>query len=114
MGFIYFGWAAMFALVVIAIVISVKQKRIENDFVDSARAIRKGMTKSEVVAILGSDYSYSSLKNGVEKYEWRYRKNGYSYRVAKGVSMRQSGYTRRISVKFKDGVVIETSSLNMD
>lgn len=114
MEFIYFGWAAMFALAVIAIVISVKQKRIENDFVDSARSIRKGMTKSEVVAILGSDYSYSCLKNGVEKYEWRYRKNGYSYRVAKGVSMRQSGYTRRISVKFKDGVVLETSSLNMD
>lgn len=93
---------------------SIYNQKVENDFVDSARMIRKGMTKSEVVAILGSDYSYSCLKNGVEKYEWRYRKKGYSYRVAKGVSMRQSGYTRRISVKFKDGVVIETSSLNMD
>ncbi len=93
---------------------SIYNRKVENDFVDSARVIRKGMTKSEVVAILGSDYSYSCLKNGVEKYEWRYRKNGSSYRVAKGVSMRQSGYTRRISVKFKDGVVVETSSLNMD
>lgn len=96
------------------IFVSVKQKQEENDYINSARSIRAGMKKSEVIDILGSDYTYSLLKNGIEKYEWRYRKGGYSYRVAKGVRAHQSGYTRRISVKFKDEIVVEINSLNLD
>ena len=114
MGWLWFGIIASIALVGYCIYVKAKEKEAENNYVDSARTIRAGMTKAEVIGILGSDYTYSLLKNGIEKYEWRYRKNGYSYRVAKGVSMRQSGYTRRISVKFKDGIVIEINSLNMD
>ena len=114
MGWFWFGIIASIALVVFCIYAKMKEKEAENNYVCAARTIRAGMTKDDVISILGNDYTYSLLKNGIEKYEWRYRKNGYSYRVAKGVSMRQSGYTRRISVKFKDGIVIEINSLNMD
>lgn len=103
-----------FALIVFAIYVTAKQKQAEMDFIDAARSVRAGMSKQDVISILGSDYSYSLLKNGIEKLEWRYRKNGHSYRVAKGVRTHQSGYTRRISVKFKDGIVVEINSLNMD
>lgn len=101
-------------VVAFCVCISAQNKKAENEFISAARRIRAGMSLNDVLSIMGNDYTYSALKNGVEKYEWRLRKNGYSYRVAKGVSMRQSGYTRRISVKFKDGVVIETSAINMD
>jgi hypothetical protein len=114
MGWVWFGVIVSIALLGYCIYAKIKEQEAESNYIDSARKIRAGMTKDDVISILGNDYTYSLLKNGIEKYEWRYRKNGYSYRVAKGVSMRQSGYTRRISVKFKDGIVVEINSLNMD
>lgn len=114
MDFLWIYVVFCFLLFAFAIYVTVKEKKAETDFVYAARSVRAGMSKQDVIFILGSDYSYSLLKNGIEKLEWRYRKKGHSYRVAKGVRAHQSGYTRRISVKFKDGVVIEINSLNMD
>lgn len=114
MDFLWIGIIFSVGIIIFCIYGSIKNRRMEEDFIYSARRIRAGMSKDDVLDIMGHDYTYSALKGGVEKYEWRLRKNGYSYRVSKGVSVRQSGYTRRIAVKFKDGVVIETSSLNMD
>lgn len=114
MEFVWLGIAFSVGCIVFLIILSIRNRQMEDDFIHAARRIRAGMTMSDVLNIMGDDYTYSALKNGIEKYEWRYRKNGYSYRVSKGVSMRQSGYTRRISVKFQKGVVIETSSINMD
>lgn len=114
MEFLWLGIIFSVGIIAFCIYASVKNHKIEQDFIYSARRIRAGMSKEDVLTIMGYDYTYSALKGGIEKYEWRFRKNGYSYRVAKGVSARQSGYTRRISVKFKDGVVIETSAINMD
>lgn len=114
MEFVWLGVAFSVGCIVLLAVLSIRNRQAENDFIESARRVRAGMTMDDVIIIMGSDFTYSALKSGIEKLEWRYRKNGYSYRVGRGVSMRQSGYTRRISVKFKNRVVIEISSLNMD
>ena len=61
-----------FTLIVFAIYVTAKQKQAEMDFIDAARSVRAGMSKQDVISILGSDYSYSLLKNGIEKLEWLY------------------------------------------
>lgn len=91
-----------------------KQKEKENKFIENHKKILPGMTKVQVLSILGNQYTQSYLKNDVEKLEWRYRLPGYTGRIAKGAYVHTSALTRRISVKFKDNRVIEVNSLNMD
>lgn len=86
----------------------------EKQFQENHKKIYLGMSKDEVIDILGEQYTQSYLKNNIEKLEWRYRHQGYTGRVAEGAYVHSSGFTRRISVKFKDGIVIEVNSLNMD
>lgn len=104
-------------IVVVFAIIFIKsflEKGKENSFIENHKQIQPGMSKMTVIGILGNSYTQSYLKNGVEKLEWRYRRNGTSARVGKGVYVHSASYTRRISVKFKDGKVIEINSLNMD
>ena len=89
-------------------------KQKEKKFIENHRKIQPGMSKAQVLSILGNQYTQSYLKNNVEKLEWRYRLPGYTGRIAKGTYMHTSALTRRISVKFKDNRVIEVNSLNMD
>ena len=91
-----------------------KQKEKENRFIENHKKILPGMTKAQVLSILGNQYTQSYLKNNVEKLEWRYRMPGYTGRIAKDAYVHTSAFTRRISVKFKDNRVIEVNSLNMD
>ena len=91
-----------------------KQKEKEKKFIENHRKIQPGMSKAQVLGILGNQYTQSYLKNNIEKLEWRYRLPGYTGRIAKGAYMHTSALTRRISVKFKDNRVIEVNSLNMD
>ena len=104
-------------IVVLFAIILIKffnEKEKEKNFIENHKQIQPGMSKMTVISILGDSYTQSYLKNGVEKLEWRYRRNGTSGRVAKGMYVHQSSYTRRISVKFKEGKAIEINSLNMD
>ena len=93
---------------------AVSRRRKELEFIEKHRKIRLGMSKFEVIGLLGKQYTQSYLKNDVEKLEWRYRHNGYIGRVARGTYLHTSSYTRRISVKFKGNIVIEVNSVNMD
>lgn len=94
---------AMFLVYIPIILRNYNRKKEEEEFIENHREIRPGMSKYEVLSILGDQYTQSFLKNGVEKLEWRFRSRSYSGTI-----------TRRISVKFKDGEVIEVNSLNMD
>ena len=90
------------------------EKRKEETFVNNHREIRIGMKEEEVFCILGRNYSQSLLKDGTVKYEWRYRHQGYSQYVGAGMREHHSSFTRKISVKIKNGIVVETKTLNMD
>ena len=90
------------------------RKAKEQEFIENHRRIHPGMEKSQVICILGDNYTQSYLKNDIEKLEWRFRNPGYTSRVAKGVYVHSGSVTRRISVKFKNNRVIEVHSLNME
>lgn len=73
----------------------------------------------EVSAILGNNYTESILKDGVTKWEWRLQEAGHSTRYYNRLTRTSSGsstsgFTRRATVKFKDGKAIEKSGLNLD
>ena len=91
-----------------------KEQEASRAFIENHKKIHPGMTKVQVINILGSNYTQSYLKSGIEKLEWRHRQVGYSGRIAKGAYVHTSSLTRRISVKFKDNVVVEVNCLNMD
>ncbi len=97
-----------------AIFVALLQKKKEDEFIQNHRKIHVGMTRMQVIDILGDNFTQSCLKNDVEKLEWRYRRNGYTGRIARGAYIHTSSLTRRISVKFKEGKVIEVNSINMD
>lgn len=90
------------------------RKAKEQEFVENHRRIRPGMEKSQVIYILGDNYTQSYLKNNIEKLEWRFRNPGYTGRVAKGAYIHTGSVTRKISVKIQNNRVIEVHSLNMD
>lgn len=83
-------------------------KRLNRHFED----IEKGMTKFEVLEILGNPISISYLKNGQEKYEWSYKTAGYSYR---GIGTRTyiSGRVYKLTVYFRNDEVEEIGTLNL-
>ena len=86
----------------------------EKKFIENSKKIYPGMSKEDVVEILGDRYSQSYLKNDIEKLEWKWRHGGYSSRVAKGVYVHSGSFTRKVSVSFQNGKVMEVNSLNMD
>lgn len=102
----------IFAFIIIKA--SLEERKNALRFIENHKKIKCGMNKSQVVNILGNTYTQSYLKNGIEKLEWRYRHAGYTGRVAKGYYVHSGQLTRKISVKFKDDIVIEVKSLNMD
>lgn len=105
---------ALFALLVYLSSESEKERKREVDFIHNHKLIHQGMSKKEVIDLLGRNYTKSVLKSGIEKLEWRYRHNGYTGRVAKGAYVHSGAITRRISVKFVDGKCIEINCLNME
>ena len=127
MKFIIFLVAVVVVSLVLAIVLSsvtVKKKaKSRANFINGYKQIKLGMTMDEVSAILGNNYTESLLKNGVTKWDWRFQEAGHSTRyhyhlsgtgTSTSTSSSTSGFTRRATVKFKDGVVIEKSGLNLD
>ena len=115
MFWIWFVMIGGFGLVLFLVFYSTAKMKEETEkFIENHKKIKPGMSKLQVVNILGNNYTQSHLKSGVEKLEWRLRQAGYSGRVAKGAYVHTSSLTRRISVKFKDNLVIEVNCLNMD
>ncbi len=76
-----------------------------------------GMSKKDAVNLLGNDFVVSFLKDGMEKYEWKIKIPGSNWgSSAKGVSVRhhKAGYTVSMTLKFKNGVVVEKKGNNLD
>lgn len=86
----------------------------ESDFIENYKKINYGMSKEDVIELLGDGYTKSLLKGGVEKLEWRIDKSGATVRVASGVYMHSRGKVRKVTVKFQDNKVIELNALNME
>ena len=83
-----------------------KGKTAKWDFMERSKQIRPGMSKSEVINIMGKKYSHSYLQNDIEKLEWRYCESGGGVKMS-GVFAFNAGETKSICVVFQHGAVIE-------
>ena len=104
---------------VFAAVASNRTAKARSNFLNGYKQIQLGMSMDQVSEILGKNYTESILKNGVTKWEWRFREAGYSTRTYNRVARTStgtsvSGFTRRATVKFKDGEVIEKNGINLN
>lgn len=93
---------------------TIRKHQLEREiqFIKGARSIRPNMTKENVINILGNRYTTSYLQDGVENLVWQYRK--YKRIIVNDRHINTLAYTRKISVSFKNDIVIEVRSFNMD
>ena len=71
------------------------------------------MLKEDVINLMGKKCSHSYLQNDVEKIEWCYRVSGGGFGI-NNVYTFSEPITKRVTVYFRDGRVIEVHSQNMD
>ena len=87
-------------------------KKERRDFIDRSKQIRTGMSKSEVIKIMGNTYSHSYLQNNIEKLEWTKRKGGCGVAFC-GIFTYDKPIVHSICVVFQDDIVIEVYANNM-
>ena len=102
----------LLAIVCVGLIVFSAYKK--EQFTQNYKQIDYGMSKEEVIQILGEKYTKSLLKGGIEKLEWRMDTLGSSFRVAKGMYVHSNGKVRKVSIKFKDDKVIEVNAVNME
>ena len=90
------------------------QNEKTNTFISHCKTVDIGMTKDEVIYILGNCYTKNVLANGEEKYVWSMGGGGSSFSNGHGTRTYVPNLTRKISVYFKDGVVSRYTGLNLD
>ena len=95
---------------IILITVELKQK---NKFVDNSEKIRPGMSKEEVIGLMGDKCSHSYLQDNVEKFEWCYREGGGGVQINNVYTFSESK-TRRVIVYLQNDRVIEVHCQNMD
>lgn len=95
-------------ILVILLIFSIftKGKKAKWNLMDRAKQICTGMSKSEVINIMGKKYSLSYLQNDIEKLEWRYCEGGGGVKMS-GVFAFNVGETKSIFVVFQHDIVIE-------
>ena len=105
------------------VVVETKGKNLDNGHTDSSSIgnfyqVQVGMTKTQVISLMGGGFSVCLLKNGDEKLEWKVRETGTSVRghIGYGASVgKTSGtFTRSAVVIFRDGDVVEKTSNTLD
>lgn len=94
---------AIFALIVFVPILLLQnkdKKRRErmSDFCDACRSVKPGMSKNEVINLLGGQYSNSYFEEDVEMIEYKY--NG--------------AFGPRIVIKLRHGAVIESHGENLN
>ena len=118
-NYLYIIIPVIFSLIFLSLIIwlVIAKNRQISDFKNRAKLIEIGMTKQQVIEIMGEKYSKSVEKNGNEIYEWKYRINGngsaYHSDNFSTFSFRQ-GYALTIKVTFENGIVISFLSNNLD
>lgn len=114
-------WVIVFIVVLVLILIigfayNLVQKYLFNkrlnEQIQNYNSIPLGMKKQEALNLLGNDFSYSMLKDGVEKYEWKVVMQNSMY--GNDFKKHKSKYTVNMTLKFKNGVVIEKKGNNLD
>ena len=98
--YLLFLIAIFVGLAVLVIVLSLAEKKQEDDFEKNANSIQIGMTYTQVESMMGGCEKISRYKDGSYRCVWTYKKRGYSYRVAKGIYSHSRGYTLKLTVKF--------------
>ena len=103
---------AVFVLMVFTFILYeiVSLKRLEK--LKRYRKVKIGMSKTEMLSIMGRGYSKSLLKNKRVKYEWRINAISYgsSYR---GVSHRSYSGVKKVSIYTQNGYVEEVRAHNI-
>ena len=89
-----------------------ESKKERWDFINRSKQIRPGMSKSEVIGIMGTKYSHSYLQNNIEKLEWSKRKSGGGV-IFKGVFTHDMPISHSICVVFQNDIAIEVHTNNM-
>ena len=89
-----------------------KEQRKEINFIETCKRIRPGMSKQEILTILGHNYSPSYLQNNIEKLEWTYQKGGYGH-VVDGTGSYCALVVRSISVHFQNDIAVEVYTNNL-
>lgn len=112
--YIFIGLAISIIIAILCTAAVTREKQKATEFIENHKKISIGMTKTQIISIMGDRYTRSCLKNNIEKLEWRYRHAGYTGRIAKGAYVHTGSLTRKISVKFKDNKAIEINCINMD
>lgn len=113
----YFGFLSLMliAMLVFSLISKKNFSKKMNSMIESYNSIAIGMSKQQVLDLMGEDYNFSFLKNGIEKYEWKYKVAGVSYSSGiSGIRHYRSGYTIKMTIKFKDGIVFEKTGNNLD
>lgn len=108
---------ALFCYIVYVVIQQYRFNKYLNEKIRNYNNIPIGMSKMQALNLLGDNYTVSSLKDGTEKYEWKIKISGSSWgSSAKGISVRhyKSGYMVSMSLKFKNGVVVEKKGNNLD
>lgn len=102
----------VFALMIIAIAVAVKEKNEAEEQLQRYWDIEIGMPEEEMLNIMGEGYNRSFLKNNRVKYEWRINATsvGYSY---KGTSFRSYSGVKKVTIYTKNGYVEEVKPDNV-
>jgi hypothetical protein len=81
-------------------------------FINRSKQIRPGMSRSEVIGIMGTKYSHSYLQNNIEKLEWSKKKSAAGV-IFKGVFTHDMPISHSICVVFQNDIAIEVHTNNM-
>jgi len=98
---------------IVGIIISATNKRAGIKLVEKREEIKFGMTKEEVLRIVGAEPREitQNKAKGTERYKWAAGQNYYTRSYSKGLSIGSSSHDRRyLIVVFKDNKVIEIST----
>lgn len=97
----------------VTILVLMNEKKKSKKFIKNARTVVPGMMKEKLIYLLGDNYTHSCLKNDIEELEWFCGYIGYLGKIFKSIYMHINPLARRISVKIKDGCVIEVCSMDI-
>lgn len=111
--YVVIGYIFILIFVLPSIILSIKK----SNFKFNSKQIKVGMTKQEVINLMGSKFSKSVEKNGDEIYEWVYRISGGGVIYAPngvGIHSNKPGYSMLVAVTFNNNKVVAIALHNMD
>lgn len=102
-------------LVGVLVWVGYRKRQIEEK-IEAYKSINIGDSMQSVIEKLGSNYTESVLESGIVKCVWRLRNGGSNRVYIRGTNTSTSSYTpvQKITIKFRDNLVISKEGLNLD